>query len=130
MEKSCGCIIIKKGKVLLVYERETQHWGFPKGHVENEETELETAFREVSEEVHLKPVIYEEYRYVTNYIVKDNINKEVVFFLADVDEDMITVTEKEIQMAGWFTQREAEKMLDFANLKEILFKAFEDSRML
>jgi hypothetical protein len=33
-------------------------------------------------------------------------------------------------MAGWFTQKEAEKMLDFANLKEILFKAFEDSRTL
>ena len=30
-EKSCGCIIIKNGKVLLVYEKNRNFWGFPKG---------------------------------------------------------------------------------------------------
>lgn len=32
-EKSCGCIIIKDGKVLLV-KQQKGHWDFPKGHVE------------------------------------------------------------------------------------------------
>ena len=32
-EKSCGCIIINKNKVLLIKQTKG-HWGFPKGHVE------------------------------------------------------------------------------------------------
>jgi len=49
-EKSCGCIIINNGKVLLVKQTKG-HWGFPKGHVEANETEEETAIREVKEEL-------------------------------------------------------------------------------
>ena len=130
MEKSCGCIIIKNGKVLLVFEHNAKIWGLPKGHVEEGETEVETALREVKEEVGLKAEIYEDYRYVTNYIVKDNINKEVVYFLANVDEDMIVTRPGEIDMAGWFTQKEALKAIEFENIREIINKAYEDSRKL
>ena len=42
-EKSCGCIIIKNKNVLLVYEKNRNFWGFPKGHMEDGETEIETA---------------------------------------------------------------------------------------
>ena len=94
------------------------------------ETEVETALREVKEEVGLKAEIYEDYRYVTNYIVKDNINKEVVYFLADVDEDMIVTRPGEIDMAGWFTQKEALKAIEFENIREIINRAYEDSRKL
>ena len=51
-EKSCGCIIINKNKVLLIKQTKG-HWGFPKGHVEKDETEIETAIREVKEETGL-----------------------------------------------------------------------------
>ena len=43
-EKSCGCIITKDNKVLLIKQTKG-HWGFPKGHVEKNETEIETAIR-------------------------------------------------------------------------------------
>ena len=51
-EKSCGCIIINKNKVLLIKQTKG-HWGFPKGHVEKDETEIETAIREVKEETNI-----------------------------------------------------------------------------
>ena len=51
-EKACGCIIIENGKVLLIQQIEG-HWGFPKGHMEDFETESETAIREVKEETGL-----------------------------------------------------------------------------
>ena len=130
MEKSCGCVIIKYGKVLLVYEHNAKIWGLPKGHVEDGETEEETAIREVKEEVGLKSSIIEGYRYTTNYIVKDNINKDVVYFLAEVNEDMIIPRPGEIDMAGWFTQKEALKIIEFENIREIINQAFEDSRKL
>lgn len=129
-EKSCGCIIIKKGRVLLVYESKAKYWGFPKGHMEEGESEVETALREVREEVNLKPVIFENFRYVINYVVKENIPKEVVFFLADVEEDVVTKQNAEIEMTGWFTEKEAEKMMDFDNQIKVLHKAFRDSRTL
>ena len=54
-EKSCGCIIIDNGKVLLV-KQTAGHWGFPKGHVETNETEIETAIRETKEETNLSTI--------------------------------------------------------------------------
>lgn len=51
-EKSCGAIVIEDGKVLLV-KHNAGHWDFPKGHVEEGETEFETAIREVKEETNI-----------------------------------------------------------------------------
>ena len=63
-EKSCGCIIIDdNNKVLLVYGNGSYFWGFPKGHVEDGESEVETAKREVKEEVGLDVVIDENKRF-------------------------------------------------------------------
>ena len=81
-EKACGCIIIDNGKVLLV-EQNSGFWGFPKGHVEDGETEVETAIREVKEETNIDVLIpNENQRYVQEYIVKEEIFKQVVLFMA------------------------------------------------
>ena len=60
-EKSCGCIIIDNRKVLLV-KQTSGDWGFPKGHVENNETEIETAIRETKEETNIDVEIDEKHR--------------------------------------------------------------------
>jgi len=51
-EKSCGCVVIKDRKILVIYQIDG-FWGFPKGHVEKNETELQTAIREIKEETNL-----------------------------------------------------------------------------
>ena len=56
-EKSCGCIIIKDDEVLLI-KHNKGHWDFPKGHMEEGETEKQTAVREVKEETHMDVYIY------------------------------------------------------------------------
>ena len=66
-EKSCGCIIIEDKKVLLI-KQTNGIWGFPKGHVEKNETELQTAEREVKEETNIDVKIDETKRYTMNYI--------------------------------------------------------------
>ena len=54
-EKSCGAIIYRKfhgnTELLLIKHANGGHWSFPKGHVENNETEEETAKREIFEEI-------------------------------------------------------------------------------
>ena len=49
-EKSCGGIVYRKfhgnTEILLIKHLKSGYWSFPKGHVENDETEEETAKRE------------------------------------------------------------------------------------
>ena len=53
-EKSCGAIVYRKyhgnTEILLIKHINSGHWSFPKGHVEGDETEEETAKREIMEE--------------------------------------------------------------------------------
>ena len=55
IEKSCGVILyrnwLKEIEFLLVKSKEDGHWGFSKGHMEKDETEEQTAIREVFEEI-------------------------------------------------------------------------------
>ena len=100
-EKSCGCIIIKNRKVLLVYEKNRNFWGFPKGHMEEGENEIQTALREVKEEVGLEVEIDEQKRYTLNYIIKDEIDKTTVLYIATPKSEEIIIQESEIQNIKW-----------------------------
>ena len=55
-EKSCGAVVYKKEEekiYFLIEEMKAGHYSIPKGHVENNETEIETALREIKEETNL-----------------------------------------------------------------------------
>ena len=125
-EKSCGCIILKNKKVLLVYEKNRNFWGFPKGHMENGETEVETALREVKEEVGLDVEIYKERRYTLNYIIRDEIDKTTVLYIAKAKNDEIIMQENEIENIRWCSFEEALNILTFDNWKEMFKKVIED----
>ena len=127
-EKSCGCIIIRDNEeVLLVCEkRRNNFWGFPKGHIEHDETEAETATREVLEEVGLKVEIDESKRYEMKYIVEDRIDKTAVFFVAKPITEEIKKQECEIADVKWCKFYEAMELLTYDNSKELLRKVIDD----
>lgn len=125
-EKSCGCIIIKNKKVLLVYEKNRNFWGFPKGHMEEGENEIQTALREVKEEVGLEVEIYEEKRYTLNYIIRDEIDKTTVLYIATPKSEEIIMQESEIENIKWCDFEEALNTLTFENWKEMFKKVIED----
>ena len=125
-EKSCGCIIIKNKKVLLIYEKQSEYWGFPKGHIEGEETETQTALREVKEEVGLDVEIDETKRYSLNYITNSQVDKTTVLYVATPKNEDLKLQESEVEDAKWCTFDEALEILTFANLKEVFSKAIED----
>lgn len=81
-EKSCGIMVFKDDSVLLVHHNKG-HWGFPKGHVEKDETEFETALREVKEETNIDAKILGDFRHVVTYSPKPNTIKDVVFFIGE-----------------------------------------------
>ncbi len=125
-EKSCGCIIIKDNKVLLVYEKRRNFWGFPKGHMEDGENEIETALREVKEEVGLDVEINIEKRYVLNYIIREEIDKTTVLYLATPKNEKIIMQESEIENVRWCNFDEALNVLTFDNWKELFKEVIKD----
>ncbi len=86
-EKSCGTIpyTVKDGIIHYLLIKKTGHksCGFPKGHVEAGENEIETALRETMEETSLVPVINTELRYEISYRLDNGNQKTVVYFPAD-----------------------------------------------
>lgn len=118
-EKSCGCIIIDENNmVLLVYENNRFFWGFPKGHVESGETEVETAKREIMEEVGLEVEVDEDKRFELNYIIRNEIDKTCVFYIARPLNKNIVKQISEIKDTKWCTFDEALELLTFEDWKK------------
>ncbi len=128
-EKSCGAVIFcqfPEGEKVLLLKHRLGHWDFPKGHVKVNETEEETALREVNEESGLKVVLDPGFRETINYSPKDKVSKDVVYFLGRCDEKEarnLAPQLSEIASALFVSLDEAENLITFASGKEILKKA-------
>ncbi len=123
-EKSCGAVIFDGDKVLVIHQV-AGHWGFPKGHVEEGETEIETAVREIKEETNLDVEINDNFRFVERYSPKPGIEKDVVFFIAKKIGGEIKVQEEEVSETQWLTPAEAMEKLTFNTSKNILRKVMD-----
>ena len=126
-EHSCGAILFTKNngvrEYVLVMEV-TGSYGFPKGHQEGNETDLETATREIREETGITNI-----RFIPNlkrtirYKVGDFIEKEVVYFAAYYeDQDFDIQIKNEILSAKKYPIVAALSLLKFQELKNILIE--------
>lgn len=129
-EKSCGAIIFRKGKnkkeFLLIQHSLSVggHWDFPKGHVEAEETEQETALREVYEEAGLKVELREGFREEIGYVDEiNNVHKTVVFFIGEAINSEVKCDGKEVVDFCWLEYTLALEKLTYDNAKQLLNKA-------
>jgi len=124
-EKSCGAVIFDGDKILVI-QQVKGHWGFPKGHVEEGETEVETAIREIKEETNLDVEIDETHRYVEHYSPEEGIEKDVVFFIAKKTGGEVKVQEEEVKDTQWLLPNEAMDRLTYDTSKNILSKVMKD----
>jgi len=125
-EKSCGCIVINdKNEVLLIHHN-AGHWDFPKGHVEEGETDVQTAIREVKEETNIDVEVNEKYRYTTEYSPKEDVMKEVVYFLAKNISDDKEAQLEEVSEVKWVKIKDAIEKITYDTSKEILAKLKKD----
>ena len=128
-EKSCGAIIVKDSKVLVIHQT-NDVWCFPKGHVENEETEVETAIREVKEETNLDVEIDASKRYSINYVVKDNVFKEAVYFLAKpIGNINIIKQTSEIDEAYFEDINKVIDIISYDNLKDMWKQVLNENKL-
>jgi ADP-ribose pyrophosphatase len=132
-EKSCGAIVYRKNikneiEILLIKHENGGHWAFPKGHVEENETETETAAREIWEETGLKAEIDTDFRETVSYSPKENVIKEVVYFAAVPASGDIKRQEEEVAEISWSSVDNAMEKISYENDKLILRKFLSASR--
>ncbi len=127
-EKSVGGTIFKEGnpRQFLLLHYNAGHWGFPKGHVEENETEEQTLLREIHEETSLtKLEILPGFREQTSYFFRretQTIFKEVIFYLLKAERHEVKISH-EHQGFEWLPFQEALERLSFKNTKQVLQKA-------
>ncbi|MCQ2434478.1 MAG: NUDIX domain-containing protein [Oscillospiraceae bacterium] len=126
-EKSCGAIVYRRFhgniEILLIKHINSGHWSFPKGHVEGNETELETARREIKEETNLDVIIDQTFRETVTYSPKRDTQKVVVYFLALARNYDFVPQEEEIAEIRWVDIVHATHLLTYENDKTIVNKA-------
>ena len=123
-ESSCGAVVFNEEKgerqFLLIRNRRSAHWGFPKGHCEGRECEYETAAREIMEEVGIRVVFIGDKRAVATYSPMPGVTKDAVYFLALARDTEVNVQQSEISQYKWCSYDEAMSLL--THDKEILKK--------
>lgn len=127
-EKSCGAVIIRKNESkieTLIIQMLGGHWSFPKGHVEKNETEVETALREIKEETNLEVLIDTRFREITTYSPKPEVLKDVIYFIAIPKSKEVIIQKEELQNAKWIEIYDALNLVTYEDDKRILKKAIK-----
>lgn len=126
-ESSCGAVIFREEngekKFLLIRNKRSAHWGFPKGHIEPGETKEETAKREVFEETGISIEIIPGFIKNSEYSIQGKIEKSVSIFLARTCQVDYNLQEEEIEECGWYSFDDSFKVLNYENDKSILTEA-------
>lgn len=125
--KCCGGVICHDGKVLMVHQ-DNGVFAFPKGHMEEGETEIETANREILEETGISVELDSSRRFEFGYhIEEEDIDKTVVLFIGEPNGEVdLKAQEGEISEVFWVPVDEVEGHLQFPEWIDVWHKVKEE----
>lgn len=127
IETSAGGVIVRRigghPHVLLIRDR-YHHWGFPKGHLEREETAAEAALREVREETGLTELVLGTRLQTIDWFFRFRgrlIHKFCHFYLIESPSGIVVPQEEEgITECVWLPLSEAIRAISYDNAREVL----------
>lgn len=125
-EKSCGAVMFQEedtGRRYLILHSTQGHWTLCKGHVEGDETEHETAVREIREETGLTVEFIDGFRQVISYPPRPGCVKDVVFFLARLSGGTLACQPEEVAQAVLLPFGEAMARLTHPSDQAVLAEA-------
>lgn len=108
---------------LLIKNKNSVNYGFPKGHMEKGETEIQTAKREVFEETGIKIQLHDGFEIDSEYTANHTVKKLVSFFVGFSRNTRVIMQEEEISDFIWLPYTEAKRALTFRNDKKVLAHA-------
>ncbi len=120
--------LIQKIQYLCVKQHNSASWGFPKGHVQGDEDILQTALRELHEEVGISAQIRPNFSYSYSYTLSvpqstEKKHKTVTLLLGQANSTVFSLQREEIEDAAWLTFEQATKRVQFASIQEGLHQA-------
>lgn len=129
LERSCGAVVFtrKEDKPLFVIVREMAGaYSFPKGHMEGNETEEETARREIFEEIGLRPRFLPGFREQDEYDLAERpgFRKRVTYFLAEFEGGTLTPRPGEIREILLLPYEQALTYFEHESSRRILSAAY------
>ena len=92
--------------------------------MENQETEEETALREIREETGLNVKLDTSFRHVINYSPAPGVTKDVIFFAAESLPGPMVNQESEVAALEWMPYEKALSALTHASDRETLTAAW------
>ncbi len=130
-----GIVLGDGGMIALVRNQTSSNWFFPKGHVEDSETDEEAARREIKEEAGLEQLeyiddlgSYERPRRKKDETYDDSEMKSIHMFLFAALPGATVNPSHEIAEAQWFPYREVAQQLEDTKDKVWFGTVFERIR--
>ncbi len=130
-EKSFGIIPLLMEKNTLYYlliQHNKGHWGFPKGHVEKNESDIQTACREFTEETGINEfnlissLVFQEH-YCRKNKRHQKVDKTVTYFPAQIFDRTVNKQVEEINDFSWGTYNQTLRLITFDEGKSLLKNA-------
>lgn len=113
----------------LTIQHRRGHWAFPKGGAEANESQWETALRELKEETGLDIVkrisetpLTEHYHFMRRGM---SVDKEVGYFLAEVEKKDLVLQEEEVQAYFWGRADQIMSRLSFPEVQRVFQMALD-----
>lgn len=126
LEVSAGAVVYtrinKEIKYVIIHDN-NGNYGFPKGHVENNETIQETAIREIKEECGVNIELFDSFKKEIYYTLPNGNNKQAIYFLGRYFDQELIPQKGEIQRIYLLSYKEAHELINFPDVKNILESA-------
>ncbi len=130
MEVTATACIFYKNRILIIKHKKSGLWMHVGGHIEEGETTTQGLIREIKEETNLNVKILNPFisifnervgREVPPFSVKISKSFTGFDYLAEAENDLVTIQEEEVDDYKWMTEDEVEKF-DFHEEVKLLFK--------
>lgn len=116
-----GGVVFDPGRRVLLLEHVSGHWVFPKGHVEQGETQLQAALREVAEEAGVTALCpHPERTWTTFYRNPRGVQRLITWYRCTTNDTDCNVTEDSFTGGGFYPPVEALELLTHRTDRDLL----------